>query len=153
MRWLARGRARQVGVCVATFAAGSLLAACGSSNSTHAERQKYIARVNAECKAFEEKILTLDERLVHVEKKIREGLVLAEQSDARLRAIPVPKGEKVPREWLSAREAVFAATKRLIYAHPASVERQRASKEEVALKGKARALAQAYGLVNCIRIS
>ena len=148
-----RARAGSVKVWLATIVVAATLLGCGSGNATKADKEKYIARVNAECKAFEDKILVLDQYLTHVEKKIREGVALAEQSNARLRAIPIPKGEKVASEWLRAREAVFAATKRLIEAKPSSAERQRAGTEEHALKIKARALAQSYGLVNCIRIS
>ena len=153
MRGSRRARACSVTVWLATIVIAATLLGCGSGRDLKAEKTKYIARVNAECKAFEEKILVLDETLQHVEKKIREGVVFAERSDARLRAIPIPKGEKIPREWLRAREAVFATIKRLIHAKPSSAERQRAGIEEVALKRKARALAHAYGLVNCIRTS
>jgi len=152
MRGSRRARACPVTVWPATIVVAATLLGCGSGRDLKAEKEKYIARVNAECKAFEMQILKLDETLEHVERKIREGVVLAEKSDARLRAIPIPKGEKVPHEWLNAREAVFAAVKRLIYAKPSSAERQRVGKEEHALKFKAQALAHAYGLVNCIRI-
>ncbi len=152
MRWLARGQARGTRACVAAIAVGAALAGCGSGNATKAERASYIARVNAECKVLELQFLRLSSRLSHLEQKLREGVAFAEKSNARLRAIPIPKGDKIPAEFLQWREATFAAIKKFVNSKPKSPERRQALVEETAAKRKARELVRAYGFGNaCFR--
>jgi hypothetical protein len=136
---------------LAPLAVGALLLGCGGSgHATKAERASYIERVNAECQVLEEQFLRLSTRLlsghaVSVPQKLREGVKFAEENNARIRAIPVPKGDKIPGEFLRWREAVYAAIKKFVNAKPKSAEFKQGIEEEALAKRKARELVQAYG--------
>ena len=123
------------------------MAACGKSEPTKAQ---FISRANAVCADEEKRVKRLAEERNTPDELVRESFRVHEAFNAKLRAIPVPPKEKVPREWLHARETAIAASKKILVTKPHSHENDAANKAYSQGEKRAVQLALSYGLRKCI---
>jgi hypothetical protein len=111
-----------------------LLAGCGSSSSStksqtataassstsstptkpQSPKQQYVTQAGVVCQQLAEEIRTVGTSAKPLKQKGEELIVKREQANARLKAIPVPKGDTVAGEWLRARVEAVALEHKVV---------------------------------------
>jgi hypothetical protein len=122
------------------------VAGCGKSQPTKAD---YTARANALCAAEVKSLTRLAETRHPPDELIRESFRIHERANAELRAIPIPRGETVPAEWIHLRETAIAAARKTLTSKSHSRENDAANRAYARAEAAALKIALSYGLRGC----
>ena len=87
-------------------------AATSSSTSTtpatpQSPKQQYVTKAGVVCQQLSEEIRTVGTNSKPLKQKSEELVVQRERANERLKALPVPSGDKLAVEWIRARQHAF----------------------------------------------
>jgi hypothetical protein len=133
----------------AALLAAIALAGCGSGQATKAS---FVSKANSVCSALQEELRGVNATQGQVEAKLEEGVKVLQKYTDKLRKIPLPAHESVPREWLHYRELVAANAQRVVQVGPSNPIRKIAAEEEFKARQRAIELARSYGLTDCTSV-
>jgi hypothetical protein len=99
-------------------AASSSTASTASTASTptapQSPKRQYVTKAGVVCQQLAEEIRTVGTNAKPLKQKGEELLVMRERALARLKALPVPKGDNVAGEWLRARTHAIALEREVV---------------------------------------